>query len=240
MLVEGPQAVSEAAKAGLVADLFITDDVAARRPEIAARTLENGGYVHAASAPYLRAISPDNQGVAAVANDPWRRAPGQEGLPLGLWGLHRLRLVAVFEQIRDPGNAGTAIRAADAAGADLVLFADRSVDPGAPKVVRSSAGSYFHIPVVSTGPVAELAPELQAAGLRILAADATGAGTLYQANLSGPTAWLFGNEARGLSPAARAVAERSVAIPIYGQAESLNLAMAATLCLYASAAALNR
>jgi TrmH family RNA methyltransferase len=145
--------------------------------------------------------------------------------------------VAVFEQVRDPGNAGTAIRAADGAGAGLVVFADQAVDPTGPKVIRASAGSYFHLPVLRTGPVAEIAEPLQAAGLRLMGADANGSVRLEEADLEQPTAWLFGNEARGLSGAATAASDKTVRIPIYGRAESLNLAMAATLCLYASAAA---
>jgi TrmH family RNA methyltransferase len=174
--------------------------------------------------------------MVAEVRDPWAGWTVADGLaacrpaagsPVGL--------VAVFEQVRDPGNAGTVIRAADAAGADLVIFADQSADPTAPKVIRASAGSYFHVPVVRAGPVAGLLAQLRASGLRVVAADASGSVVLGSARLSQPTAWLFGNEARGLTAGARTGSDAVVRIPIYGQAESLNLAMAATLCLYASA-----
>jgi TrmH family RNA methyltransferase len=257
LLVEGPQACREAALEGLVVDLYATADAAAH-PEVAAAALDRGGYFHEASPEYVRAISPDSQGMAAVARDPWAgwglaealaapHGPAADGqttsgaapaIPPGPAADGRaVALVAVFEQIQDPGNAGAAIRSADAAGADLVVFTDQSVDPAAPKVVRASAGSYFHLPVVRAGTAGQLIPALKAAGLRVLAADRGGSVPLSRAGLDQPTAWLFGNEARGLSAATLAASDLTVRIEIYGRAESLNLAMAATLCLYASAAA---
>jgi TrmH family RNA methyltransferase len=153
-------------------------------------------------------------------------------------------LVAVFEQLRDPGNAGAVIRSADAAGASLVVLADQSVDPASPKVIRASAGSYFHLPVISAGPVVDWLEQLRQADLSVYAADGSAEEVLgspalpwNSQALAGPLAWLFGNEARGLSQSALAAADRAVRIPLFGQAESLNVAMAATLCLSAAAAA---
>ena len=145
------------------------------------------------------------------------------------------RVVGVLAHVRDPGNAGTVIRAADAAGADAVVVSDGSVDPYAPKVVRSTAGSLFHLPVVSGMPVPGIVERLRAAGLTVLAADGAGDRTVDEADLAGPHAWLFGNEAWGLTAEDRALADEVVRVPIHGRAESLNLAMAATVCLYASA-----
>jgi TrmH family RNA methyltransferase len=143
--------------------------------------------------------------------------------------------------VRDPGNAGTVLRAADAAGADAVIFADASVDPYNGKCVRASAGSLFHLPVVAGARLPAATAALRAAGLRILAADGRGGATLddpgTRTGLTGPTAWLFGNEAWGLPDDLLALADESVAVPIYGRAESLNLATAAAVCLYASAQA---
>jgi RNA methyltransferase, TrmH family len=149
----------------------------------------------------------------------------------------RPRVVAVLAHVRDPGNAGTVIRAADAAGGDAVVVSEGSVDAYAPKVVRSTAGSLFHVPIVTGEPVAALVGRLRDNGLRILAADGTGRLTLDEVDLSSPHAWLFGNEAWGLRPGHLGSADEAVRVPIYGHAESLNLAMAATVCLYASAAA---
>jgi TrmH family RNA methyltransferase len=150
------------------------------------------------------------------------------------------RLVAVCADIRDPGNAGVVIRCADAAGADAVVLAGTSVDPYNGKCVRSSSGSLFHLPVVTGVDVPAVADWCRARGLRILAADAAGGSLddeIASGRLSAPTAWLLGNEAHGLSAADAAIADAVVGVPIYGRAESLNLATAAAVCLYASARA---
>jgi TrmH family RNA methyltransferase len=154
-------------------------------------------------------------------------------------------LVALLANVRDPGNAGTVLRAADAAGADAVVFSDASVDPYNGKCVRASAGSLFHLPFAALSEQGVRLPqaiaELRAAGLRVIAADGRSGAALddpaARARLAGPTAWLFGNEAWGLPPDLLDLADESLAVPIYGKAESLNLATAAAVCLYASASA---
>jgi TrmH family RNA methyltransferase len=149
--------------------------------------------------------------------------------------------VVVLANVRDPGNAGTVLRTADAAGADGVIFAAASVDPYNSKSVRSSAGSLFHLPLVTGISASEAVSALRGAGLAVLAADGSATPRLDQLEASGtlgdPTAWLFGNEAWGLPADLVALADQAVAVPIYGQAESLNLAAAAAVCLYASARA---
>jgi TrmH family RNA methyltransferase len=224
-----------------VSDLYWTSDAARRFPEIGSAVASSGGWTHEASEQWLEAVSGDAQGVVAVARDPWVGQDVDSVTADRLAAGHVAALVAVFEQLRDPGNAGAAIRAADAAGADLVVFADQSADPTAPKVVRSSAGSYFHVPVVAAGPVLGATQRLREAGLTVLAADGGGGVTLGAPELplggparSGAGAGWFGNEARGLSAVALAAADNRVRIPIHGRAESLNVVMAATLCLYAS------
>ncbi len=147
------------------------------------------------------------------------------------------RLVVVLAYARDPGNAGTILRTADAAGADAVVFPDESVDPYNPKCVRASAGSLFHLPVVDGGAVGDVLPALREAGLRVLATTADGGTLLHDADLSRPTAWVFGNEAWGLPDDVVEHCDDRVRVPIYGRAESLNLATAAAVCLYASAGA---
>ena len=152
-----------------------------------------------------------------------------------------LRLVALCADVRDPGNAGTVIRTADAAGADAVVLTGHSVDAYNPKTVRATVGSLFHLPVALEPDPATAVARLQAAGLTVLAADGTGELGLDDAIddglLARPTAWLFGNEAWGLPPELAALADHRVAIPIHGRAESLNLSTAAAVCLYASARA---
>lgn len=165
----------------------------------------------------------------------------------------RPRLIAVLCQVRDPGNAGTVLRAADSAGADAVVFTTSSVDIYNPKAVRSTAGSLFHLPVVLAADPAELAAACKSRGIGVLAADGygqldldvlqdesarrrlTGRGRESMYDLAEPTAWFFGNEAQGLSEEELALADHRVAVPVYGAAESLNLGTAATVCLYASA-----
>lgn len=147
------------------------------------------------------------------------------------------RLLAICADVRDPGNAGTVIRTADAAGADAVVLAGQSVDAYNPKTVRATVGSLFHLPVAIEPDPATAVRAAQARGLTVLAADGAGEVDLFDADLSGPTAWLFGNEAWGLPEELAALADHRVAIPIHGRAESLNLATAAAVCLYASARA---
>jgi TrmH family RNA methyltransferase len=149
------------------------------------------------------------------------------------------KLVALLANVRDPGNAGTVLRTADAAGASAVVFADASVDPYNGKCVRASAGSLFHLPVVAGARLEAAVAAMRDAGLRIVAADGRTGRSLddpaVRARLTQPTAWMFGNEAWGLPPELAALADESVAVPVYGRAESLNLAAAAAVCLYASA-----
>lgn len=150
-----------------------------------------------------------------------------------------LRLVAVLADIADPGNAGTIVRTATAAGAGAVVFAGDSVDPYNGKCVRASAGSLFQVSVVRGVSASAAMTRLRRAGLRVLAADAAGEtcldGLAEGGTLAEPTAWVFGNEARGLSDEVAALADARVRIPTYGPVESLNVAVAAAICLYSSA-----
>lgn len=236
LLVEGPQSVREAVRhaAPRVRDVYLSDEAAARHGDILSEALAAGLYVHLGTVEVLAAMSGDAQGVVAVVDS--------TGTSLDDVLAAGPRLVAVLSNVRDPGNAGTAIRVADAAGADAVVLAGDSVDPTNPKVVRASAGSLFHVPV-ARAPLADAVTALQRAGLTVLAADGSGDDVLGEdgaadsASLAGPTAWVFGNEAWGLTPEELSLADAVVRIPIYGSAESLNLGTAAAVCLYASAAA---
>lgn len=149
----------------------------------------------------------------------------------------RPRLLAVAVEPREPGNAGTLIRAADAMGADAVLLLGDAVDPHNGKCVRASAGSVFHLPIARQRDIVGTLRSLQHAGIALLATAADGELTLDRADgvLSGAVAWLFGNEAHGLPAEIAATADHRVSIPLRGRAESLNLAAAAAICLYESA-----
>jgi RNA methyltransferase, TrmH family len=239
-LAEGPQAVGEAlASGGVVSQLFITAAARARHAELADRAARQGAHVQAVSGEVMaglaQTITP--QGVLAVCR--------YVDIPLARLAAAAPRLVAILANVRDPGNAGTVLRTADAAGANGVIFSDASVDPYNSKCVRATAGSIFHLPLVAGAPVAEAVKAMREAGLRIVAADGRAGRSLDEALPAGPgepggplgqpTAWLFGNEAWGLPADVLALADDVVAVPIYGKAESLNLAAAAAVCLYASA-----
>jgi RNA methyltransferase, TrmH family len=238
-LAEGPQAVGAAlSRDGVVSQLFITAAARARHADLAARAARQGAQVQAVSgevmAELAQTITP--QGVLAVCR--------YIDIPLARLAASGPRLVVILANVRDPGNAGTVLRTADAAGADGVIFSDASVDPYNSKCVRATAGSLFHLPLVMGVPVAGAVSAMREAGLRVLAADGRATRTLDETGpgepdspLGGPTAWLFGNEAWGLPAGLLALADDAVAVPIYGKAESLNLAAAAAVCLYASARA---
>jgi TrmH family RNA methyltransferase len=147
------------------------------------------------------------------------------------------RLVAVAVDTADPGNAGTLIRLADAMGADALVLAGEGVDPYNAKCLRASAGSIFGVPVLEMTDTAALVAALRAAGLRVLATTLDGETSLDDADLSVPTAWLFGPEAHGLSDDVAVLADARVRIPMAGSAESLNVAAAAAICLYQSSRA---
>ncbi|WP_283132941.1 TrmH family RNA methyltransferase [Rhizohabitans arisaemae] len=234
-LAEGPQAVREAlALDGTVTDLFTTAEAELRHPELVTAARQAGVPVHRASgevmAELAQTVTP--QGLLAVCR--FVHVPLDQAVRPGV------RLAAVLAHVRDPGNAGTVLRTADAAGADAVIFTDASVDPYNGKCVRASAGSIFHLPVVPDVGVERAVHALRESGLRILAADGSGKRTLDDVDLAAPTAWIFGNEAWGLPEPLLALADEVVRVPIYGRAESLNLATAAAVCLYASARALRR
>ena len=234
-LAEGPQAVREALGAGAVTELFVTAAAQPRYGELITGAAGHGAAVHAVSgevmAELAQTITP--QGLLAVCRF--------VDVPIEQLTAAAPQLVVLLANVRDPGNAGTVLRTADAAGAGGVIFSDASVDPYNSKCVRASAGSLFHLPIVVGSPLRQAAAALRRAGLRVLAADG-GAGRELgdlepDRGLAGPTAWLFGNEAWGLPGDLLALADEAVAVPIYGRAESLNLAAAAAVCLYASARA---
>nr|WP_306255167.1 RNA methyltransferase [Ornithinimicrobium cryptoxanthini] len=232
-VVEGPQAVRELLSyAGHAArDLYVTSSAAERHTEVVERANAAGVAVRLCTDEVLAAMTdtPHPQGMIAVAAPV--DVPLAEALSAAGDGF-----VVVLTNVRDPGNAGTVLRAADAFGAAAVLVSDASVNVYNPKVVRSTVGSLFHLPVSVGTPVPELLHACRVAGLRVLAADGAGTTSLPDVDLSVPHAWVMGNEAWGLEPEVRALCDDVVSIPIV-RAESLNLAMAATVCLHASSSA---
>lgn len=261
-LIEGVQAVREAVfcRPDAIHDLYVQTAGAelaplirqARGPADAAGLHEGGArdddrmhgiierarqsriHVHPASTEVMRRMSPDAQGIAAVGNIEAMRVDAA-GLDLP-----ERSSIAAFWQVRDPGNAGTVIRAADAAGCDAVVLVDDCVDALNPKVIRATAGSLFHIPVVSMQ-TDEFFAWSRVRAIVVIAADIYGTATLKPQPLprfladrgpvDGVRAVLFGNEARGLPEEILCRVQRIVSIPMYGKAESLNLAASAAVIL---------
>ncbi|MEV8285685.1 MULTISPECIES: TrmH family RNA methyltransferase [Streptomyces] len=240
-IAEGPQAVREAVGhrgddgVPTLIELFTTVEAAERYAGIVDAARAAGAQVHHADdavvADLSQTVTP--QGLIGVCR--FLDSPFESVLRA------RPRLVAVLANVRDPGNAGTVLRCADAAGADAVVLTDASVDLYNPKSVRASVGSLFHLPVAVGVPVEEAVTGLRGAGVRVLAADGAGDmdldDELDAGTMGVPTAWIFGNEAWGLPAETRALADAVLRVPIHGKAESLNLATAAAVCLYASARA---
>jgi len=231
-LAEGSKALAEALDLpGCVVEVFATRTANAENPDLERAVLDAGLPWQTASddavASLAGAQSP--QGIVAVCRFVDRP------LEVVLNGT----TVVICADVRDPGNAGTIIRTADASGADAVVLAGNSVDPYNDKTVRATVGSLFHVPIATGVDPLEAVLTAKAAGYRVLAADGAGEVDLFNAGdlLDGPIAWLFGNEAWGLPEELATAADHRVAIPILGRAESLNLSTAAAVCLYASAQA---
>lgn len=224
---------------GLVVEVYATADASARHDKL--RRLAGDARVswRETSDDVVQAISATvhPQGLVAVC----RVVDVPLATALAATPARELRLAVVGVHVSDPGNAGTVFRCADAAGADAVVFCGNGVDPYNPKAVRASVGSLFHVPLALEADPAAAVAAVRAAGLQVLAADGAAEldldGAEERGLLSAPTAWLFGNEAHGLGPAVLELADTAVAVPMYGRAESLNLATAAAVCLYASARA---
>lgn len=218
--------------------MFATDDAVDRHADMTQRAEELGVAVWTvtdrAASSLSETVTP--QGLVAVCD--LRDAQ----LPEALAG--RPGLVAVLVGVADPGNAGTVVRVADAAGADAVLFAGNTVDPYNGKAVRASTGSLFHLPIARDRDPLAVLEACRAAGLRLLGADGNAPVDLEEAESQGAladgVAWVFGDEAHGLPPVVSSFVDILVRVPLYGRAESLNLATAAAVCLYSSARAQRR
>ncbi|HYB36618.1 MAG TPA: RNA methyltransferase [Mycobacterium sp.] len=229
-LAEGPNLVEAAATRGLVRDVFVTEFAAERHAALLAM---QEFPVHLVTERAAKALSDTvtPTGLVAVCEMPATR--------MGDVLAHSPQLIAAAVEIREPGNAGTLIRIADAMGAAAMILGGHSVDPYNGKCLRASAGSIFSIPVVVAPDARWAVAALRAAGLQVLATTVDGEMPLDEAEplLARPTAWLFGPESHGLSPQVADDADHRVRIPMAGGAESLNVAAAAAICLYQSAAA---
>ena len=233
--MEGAQAVREALDwDGPVHELFVTEAAAHRYPDLVeragARAARISPVADDAAAVLSETVTP--QGMVAVC--------GLVDRPVAEV-LDGAAFVAVCAGIADPGNVGTVIRVADAAGCDAVVLAGDTVDPHNGKAVRASTGSLFHLPLARDRDVGTVLRACRDAGMATVVADARGEADLYgpdaTAILTTPVAWVFGGEAHGPGADVLEAADHRVRVPIRGRAESLNLATAAAVCLYATVAA---
>jgi TrmH family RNA methyltransferase len=231
LLVEGPRALAEAG--GHLRQVFVADTASQHARSVAERCRDGGVPVLVVSPAVLDALADAEtpQGVVGVA-----RRPVVDLQTLVV----RADLLVVLDAVADPGNAGTIIRTADAAGADGVVLTSGSVDPTNGKAVRASAGSLFHLPVVDGVEVADVVSACRSAGLRLVAATPD-AGTSYDDLChTAATAIVFGNEAHGLSDEMTTGVDVTVSVPMTrsarlgyrGHAESLNLATTAAVVLF--------
>jgi TrmH family RNA methyltransferase len=216
-----------------VRELFVTDEAVQHHPDLTETVRDYGiplrGVTYRAASALSETVTP--QGLVAVCDLP------EVGVREAV--ADRSTLVVVLVGVADPGNAGTVVRVADAAGAGVVLFAGDTVDPYNGKAVRASTGSVFHLQVARNRDVPAVLAACRDAGLRLVGADGNALSELDIADPGGefaePTAWVFGEEAHGLPAPVLDELDATVRVPLYGQAESLNLATAAAVCLYASA-----
>lgn len=233
-LVEGPQAVREALayRPELVVDVFLTSATKERYADIVGLAKDNNIELTLATDAVIEQMSDTvtPQGIVGVV----------EFLEVSLDSVvaSKPHLVALLHEVQDPGNVGNIIRTADAAGVDAVVVTSQSVDVFNPKVVRATTGSLFHVPVVIGVNLEAAVAGLKKAGLHVLATDSGGVDLLSlrtSGALARPTAWLLGNEAKGLAEEEQALGDTVVSVPLYGSAESLSLQTAAAVCLYESA-----
>lgn len=227
-LVEGAHGVEEVIAANLAKQIFVTKEFALANNVLMSKAANARISIFETDPIAIEKLSEtlSPQGIVAVA--------AYVAKDLEKEDLLNANFVVVLSNVREPGNAGSIIRVADAAGADLVIFAGTCVDPHNGKVVRSSAGSIFNVKVRQADDVAETLRALTQTNHNIYIADGNAQMSWSDIDLKNPVAWVLGNEAWGVSNEDAPVGQR-VAIPIYGKAESLNVATAAALCLYETA-----
>ncbi|MGW1741077.1 TrmH family RNA methyltransferase [Nocardia sp. NPDC001965] len=235
-LAEGANSVGAALEVGRVRELFYSLEGATREHALIAGAEAAGVRTTLVTDRAAQTLGETVTPPGLVAVCDLVDVPLDSIVPASDSGVELPRMLAVPVAMADPGNAGTLIRVVDAVGADAVVLAGDSVDPHNGKCVRSCAGSLFHVPIVRERDTAAVLDRIESAGITTMATAADGEIDLDDADalFARPVAWLFGNEAHGLDPVVARRAHHRVRIPIRGRAESLNLATAAAICLYAN------
>jgi len=227
MLLDGWHLLSEAANARVsVEKIAICGPPTENESAVVDRLRRSGAQVVDVSGAVLNALSPVNSPTGVVAS---ARIPSVTSASV-LTPAPALVLAATG--LQDPGNAGAIIRSAAAAGATGVVLDELSADPWGWKALRASMGSAFHVPVVRSRALAGLIGEWRRSGVRIIATVPRGGVPMYDVDFTPPTAVLLGGEGSGLSEDLLTGADMRVTIPMHGNIESLNAAVAAAVLLY--------
>lgn len=223
-VLEGAKVIDEALRAGAAIEAVFVDAAADHLGPLLVRAYDAGVRVHHLGPGVVERVAGTVTPQPVLAIAPWPDVALDEVLGA--------TFVVVCADLRDPGNAGTVLRSAEAAGAGAVVFCDGSVDVFNPKTVRSSAGSLFHVPVVAGGEPAEVIERLRDAGLHCLGTAARTGRAYDDVDLLGPTALVLGNEAWGLPGGLAGALDEVVHIPMAGRSESLNVGMAAAVVCF--------
>jgi TrmH family RNA methyltransferase len=225
-VIEGPDLVDAALDSGIEFEALYVDAGESQRPELAAlasRAVEHGVRVFSLQSGVLEKI--------ADAQTPQPVLAAVRFAVAEIASLESHGLVLILHDVRDPGNAGTIIRSADAAGVDAVVFTGKSVDPFNPKTLRATAGSAFHVPI-AVGDLSAALDHFTAAGSRTFATVVHGGTSLREVDFTKPTVVVIGNEASGLDAEAMAICHETLTIPMAGRCESLNAGIAASLIAF--------
>lgn len=221
-MLEGAKVIGEALDAGVALEAVFVADGTDGVDALLQRALDAGARVHTLQRGLIDRVADTVTPQPLMAIAPWVDVP--------LADVREADFLVVCVDVRDPGNAGTVLRSAGAAGASAVVFCDGSVDVFNPKTVRASAGSLFHVPVVNGGPVEDVLATLGDWGVRRLGTVARDGEPYDEADLTVPVALVLGNEAHGLPPGLSL--DGALTIPMAGSSESLNVGMAAAVLCF--------
>lgn len=226
-VLEGAKLLGEALDAGAPVEAVFVGAGTTGLDDLLATAHDSGARIHHLQPDVLERVAGTVTPQPVIAIAPWCDVP--------LASVVDASFVVACIDVRDPGNAGTVLRSAEAAGAGAVVFCDGSVDVFNPKTVRASAGSLFHVPVVAGGDPGAVLRALAGAGSLRLGTAVRGGTAFDEVDLTRPVTFVLGNEAHGLPDGLEANLDAAVTIPMAGRAESLNVGMAAAVLCFEAA-----